>query len=318
MDLISVIVPVYNVKQYLPDCAASILGQTWPNLEVILVDDGSTDGSGAICDALAESDPRVRVIHKENGGLSSARNAGVACAKGSYVCFVDSDDVIAEDFVAQLYSAIQETGADGAWCHFRKFWGQLPRKAAEQPGKIRFWRKQELWKLLTATGDTGTQVDFVVAWTKLLPAEIARKLSFPEGKWHEDEFYIHRLLGEVTSMAEVDAPLYDYRQRPDSIVGESNAMDGRHLSMLEAFSERAALCRSEAEKSDYRSMVSALRNTYFIQYYNFRNQKDTARQIRLGYLKSWLRFPVFSWKDVKQGVLFLLNPGWYYKKYWGK
>ena len=120
-ELISIIVPVYNVKDYLKKCVDSILKQSYNNIEVILVDDGSTDGSSIICDELKAMDSRVLVIHKENGGLSDARNCGVKEAKGKYVCFVDSDDFVDKDFVKILYTNIVDKSCDIAICRYEKF-----------------------------------------------------------------------------------------------------------------------------------------------------------------------------------------------------
>lgn len=119
MPIISVIVPVYNVEKYLPRCIDSILAQTFTDFELILVDDGSPDNCGAICDEYAAKDKRVRVIHKSNGGVSSARNAGLDAASGEYVTFVDSDDYIAEDRLKQMHSSIFESKADIAVAGFR-------------------------------------------------------------------------------------------------------------------------------------------------------------------------------------------------------
>lgn len=118
-DLISVIVPVYKVERYLCRCVDSIIAQTYTNLQIILVDDGSPDGSGAICDDYAAKDPRITVIHKENGGLSDARNAGLGAARGSYIGFVDSDDYISVDMYEKLYKAIVACNADMSVCNFR-------------------------------------------------------------------------------------------------------------------------------------------------------------------------------------------------------
>ena len=126
--LISVIVPVYNVKQYLRRCVDSILKQTYENIEIVLIDDGSTDESGAICDRYAQKDVRVKVIHKENGGLSDARNKGMQEARGEYFAFVDSDDYIAKDYIAYLFELIVENKAQISLCGYLKFIEKLPQK----------------------------------------------------------------------------------------------------------------------------------------------------------------------------------------------
>ena len=110
--LVSVIVPVYNVEAYLARCVASLRGQTYPDLEIILVDDGSADGSGLLCDSFAREDPRIRVIHQPNAGVSAARNAGLEAASGSYVCFVDGDDGAEETMAAEAAAAMEAGGGD--------------------------------------------------------------------------------------------------------------------------------------------------------------------------------------------------------------
>ena len=120
-DLVSIIVPVYNVEEYLAECVDSLIDQTYESIEIILVDDGSKDKSGEICDFYKEKDNRVKVIHKINGGLSEARNVGLKCAVGTYIMFIDSDDFINHNMVQELYKAISDTDSDIAACGFYKF-----------------------------------------------------------------------------------------------------------------------------------------------------------------------------------------------------
>ena len=120
-DLISVIIPVYKVEKYLDECLASVTGQTYRNLEIILVDDGSPDRCGEICDQWANKDNRIRVIHKQNGGLADARNAGIDVATGDYISFVDSDDYVDEDFLEGLYSALKKFNTKLAICNMTTF-----------------------------------------------------------------------------------------------------------------------------------------------------------------------------------------------------
>ena len=122
--LISIIVPVYQVEAYLDRCVASLLAQTYVNLEIILVDDGSPDRCPAICDMYAQKDSRVRVIHQENAGLSGARNAGIEVAKGEYLAFVDSDDYVSENFIRVLYDLLKETGCAVSQCRFYNVHGE--------------------------------------------------------------------------------------------------------------------------------------------------------------------------------------------------
>lgn len=129
-ELVSVIVPVYKVEPYLDRCVASILAQTYPNLEVILVDDGSPDNCPALCDAWAQRDARIRVIHKKNGGLSDARNVGLDAASGAYISFVDSDDYIAENFIETLYDLLHEYHTDISAVHWKLVYADGPEVPA--------------------------------------------------------------------------------------------------------------------------------------------------------------------------------------------
>ena len=122
--LVSIVVPVYNCIQHLPECLKSIRSQTYANWEAILVDDGSSDGSGDLCDREAASDPRFRVIHKENGGVSTARNAGMDAAKGTYLAFIDSDDLVVPTYLEKLSRAAETYGADIAICGYDRFFSE--------------------------------------------------------------------------------------------------------------------------------------------------------------------------------------------------
>ena len=135
--LVSIIVPVYNVKPYLNRCVDSLLGQSYQNMELLLVDDGSTDGSETLCDEYAAQDARVRVLHKKNGGLSDARNAGVDAAKGEYLSFVDGDDWVSPYYIENLYRALEQAGADFRQGRRSSPWPprRLPRRAPPRAGR---------------------------------------------------------------------------------------------------------------------------------------------------------------------------------------
>ena len=137
MELISIVVPVYKVEPYLDKCVSSIVNQTYKNLEIILVDDGSPDNCPVMCDAWAEKDNRIRVIHKPNGGLSDARNAGMSAATGELIAFVDSDDWIAPDMYEKLYHRLTEDGSDIAACGVQMVWeDNTPPRMLTRPGSL--------------------------------------------------------------------------------------------------------------------------------------------------------------------------------------
>ena len=173
--LISVLIPIYNVEKYLRRCVDGILSQTYRNLEVILVDDESPDGCGAICDEYAAKDDRVVVIHQKNKGLSGARNAGIDMAKGEYLAFVDSDDYVTDDFILRLYEAVATTGSDMAQCKWKYVTGESVPDPLNDTGRIDvFTGAQMMSNLYIPVG-----AYFVMAWNKLCP------VSYPPLRAHQ-------------------------------------------------------------------------------------------------------------------------------------
>lgn len=212
---ISVIVPVYNTSMYLSKCVDSIIVQTYQNLEIILVDDGSLDNSGKICDEYAEKDARVRVIHKENGGLSSARNAGMDIATGDYIAFVDSDDRIAPDTYEKLAAAIGDKKRAVANCMYvREFDdGELTPSPVPHTVTEDFSSVQFLEELLLHKGD-------VSACTKLFPKALLNGLRFPEGELNEDFKFMLNLIERIDTVSFVGSVGYYYFVRRDSITSK--------------------------------------------------------------------------------------------------
>lgn len=212
IDLISVIIPVYKVEAYLTACVESVLAQTWQNFEIILVDDGSPDNCPRMCDEFAIRDSRIRVIHKENGGLSSARNAGIDAAKGAYLAFLDSDDLWTPVFLERLYGALTKTGADFAVCLFRRFQGEPPK---ELPAAVEteVLSQSEAFECLFNICNE----NMVVAPNKLYKREIFDITHYPLGQIHEDEAVIHEIIGCAKRVVWVEEEHYLYRQASDSI-----------------------------------------------------------------------------------------------------
>lgn len=183
-DLISIIIPVYNVEKYLDRCMDSIINQTHKNLEIILVDDGSTDSSGIICDKYLQKDKRIKVIHKENGGLSSARNAGLKKATGDYIGFVDSDDWVSQDFYSYLYNLIIKYNAGIAMCDYFITDGfGIPEIEKEE---IKELNNNDLMNLFFRT--KGERSNSSV-WNRLYKKEIINDVQFPDGYVNEDVFF---------------------------------------------------------------------------------------------------------------------------------
>lgn len=232
--MVSVIVPVYKVEPYLEQCISSITKQTYQNLEILLVDDGSPDKCGAICDRWAKQDARIRVIHKENGGLSAARNAGLEKAQGEYLCFVDSDDYLEKDMIDRLLKALTVNHAQISACNFAF---KDEAEGADAPGTQRFEPYQINHEMLLSGRETmrlmdrGKYIFSEAIWNKMYKREIFTSLRFPEGKIHEDEFLFHKILYPLERVVCIPYVGYHYRRRPGSIM-EQDRRPGDYLEAL--------------------------------------------------------------------------------------
>ncbi|MBO6016232.1 MAG: glycosyltransferase family 2 protein [Lachnospiraceae bacterium] len=250
--LISVIVPIYNVEAYLERCVKSIQSQTYSNLEILLVDDGSPDGCGLLCDSLAEKDSRIRVIHKQNGGLSDARNAGLDKALGEYIAFVDSDDYIAPSFVRNLYEQLIATGSDVALCSYVTVTGEALEEVSDDPVVEVYDRNALLRNLYDANHEDATY--FIVAWNKLYKSALWREVRFPKGKIHEDEATTYRIFDLCQKGVYVKTPMYGYYDAAGSITREAFSL--RRLNWIDALDERI---RFFEEKGEPELVACALR-----------------------------------------------------------
>jgi glycosyltransferase involved in cell wall biosynthesis len=230
--MVSIIVPVYNVEKYLKRCVESLICQTYKNVEIILVDDGSTDNSSSICDFYAQMDARIKVIHKSNGGLSDARNAGIEVAKGEYLSFVDSDDYVSPDFIMLLLKACEEYNADIAQCRCISVDGDEGYTPFRESYPVSCLSGFDMIKRIY----TDNGVETIVIWSKLYRRHLYDNIRFPKGKLHEDEFTDYKLFDKSNVVCLVDAELYFYRNNPNSIV-RSKYKPGR-LAIFAALSER--------------------------------------------------------------------------------
>ena len=212
-DLISVIVPVYNIGKALIDrCVNSIVQQTYHDLEIILVDDGSTDESGEICDMWLHMDERIKVIHRENGGLSVARNIGTQNAKGRYLLYVDSDDWIESNMVEVLYQALIDTNSELSMCGAFLTDGEKKVPLAWFEKNCILTNEIAYMELIN---DTTVRSH---AWNKMYKAEIIKDILFPEGKLYEDIRMMHLVFRKCNQIAVVKEHLYNYYRRANSIV----------------------------------------------------------------------------------------------------
>ena len=209
---ISIIIPIYNVEKYLPACVESILQQTYKNLEVILVDDGSPDRCPVICDELAQKDDRIRVIHQKNKGLSGARNTGIDNAQGDYLIFVDSDDTVEQTLVEELYTYAEKWNCAIVACGRNYIFedGQIVCKIAHDESKVYGFEEamQEM---------NSFRLFDMSAWAKIYRKELFEDIRFPEGKLSEDYYIMYKLFDKAQTIGYVAKPLYNYLQRQSSI-----------------------------------------------------------------------------------------------------
>ena len=256
-DLISVIVPIYKVEKYLNRCVDSILSQTYKKIEIILVDDGSPDACGEICDRYIEKDTRIKVIHKENGGLSDARNAGIEAANGEYIIFVDSDDHIVPTMIEKMIEALIASKADLCICNINyvdENGAVINNQNMRSPINNGIYSRDDMLNFLVNDG----YWFYVTAWNKLYKANVFRNIRFRVGKYHEDEFLIHEIIDRCDKVVCLEDMLYNYVQREGSIM-QDEKLAFRHLQVLDAFEERIWLSKSVGSEE----LTRKLKRAYF-------------------------------------------------------
>ena len=290
--LVSIIVPVYKVENFLDRCVESLTAQSYGNIEIVLVDDGSPDACPAMCDGWAARDGRIKVIHKPNGGLSDARNSGVAVALGAYISFVDSDDYVSPDYVEYLLSLLKNNSADIACGSFRyvygageTFEGQSQEKAA------RFDNIAACHALMTTHW-----MPMVAAWAKLFPAGLVKANPFPVGRLHEDEATIYKYYFGCAVTALGTREIYAYYQNSASITHTKSRRNSEDT--LLAFQEQCAFfgaagCRelqvTAAERLISTAVVMALRKDQVAV--EFLSGKEAKKYLRSGVgIKTRLRY----------------------------
>ena len=230
--MISVIIRVYKVEKYLDKCVESVVGQTYTDLEIILVDDGSPDGCPAMCDAWAEKDGRIKVIHKPNDGLSSARNAGLAAASGEYVFFLDSDDTISANCIDLLADAARRDNSEVCIANVVRIDENGEQIKASTFDSDMLLSKDDVFERIAQKGSSA----YVVSCGKLYRRNLFDSISFPEGRLNEDEFTYYRLFDRCSCISVRKDALYFYLSRQGSIMSEYTP---RRLDVLEAFAAQA-------------------------------------------------------------------------------
>ena len=304
LQLISVIVPIYKVEKYLNNCVESIQNQTYKNLEIILVDDGSPDSCPELCDKFAEEDERIKVVHKVNGGLSDARNAGIEVATGTYITFVDSDDFLLEDMIETLYYLSEEYDADFVMCGKMDcgdddIIGTIVPKSG--PSKIKVFEGREKMTAYLKTNQIET-----TAWKKLYKSYLLDEIRFPKGKLHEDAFTTYKLVDAAGKILVTNKVGYVYRNNPQSIMNSGFSL--KRLHSVEAKEEQLSyieekypelrkfacaeviyacnFCLKEMAKKDFlekdiEKMLQVLYRKYYRQYLTVNNVSIRGKMLAL-------------------------------------
>lgn len=272
--MIDIIIPVYNVKTYLETCVRSVLKQNFTDWNAILVDDGSSDGSGDLCDTLAAEDSRIRCIHKTNGGLSSARNAGLENASGDYVLFLDSDDALLDGALYQLYRAAKKSQADIVCAGY---------KTIDESGRIDgpFGCYDEYLEGQDRFTFVENHTETVMACGKLFKRAIWNTLRFPDGKLHEDVFVYHKYANLANVMLFIGEPVFLYRKRSDSITGKNFGL--KNFDAVEGLKERVEFFK-EAGNPKLEQGAAKFVSKYFLFLIHKMNLRDRAIRTRLMHL----------------------------------
>lgn len=260
---ISIIVPIYKVEQYLSRCIDSILNQTFQDFELILVNDGSPDNCGQICEAYALKDERIKVIHKENGGLSDARNAGLDLCSGEYIGFIDSDDFIHPRMYERLYNVLRKSEALIAQCDFQYFKNieEISQNAVTNEFKIYDYKE-------AIAGLIDNHLLVANVWNKLYHKSLFGNIRFPKGKIHEDEYVTYKLFYYAKKIARVEDKLYFYYNNSNGIMKNLNIEHKIHW--IQAIEERGEFLKINQEeylydKSNIDLFFNLLKTRYLLQ-----------------------------------------------------
>ena len=303
---ISVIIPVYNVEKYLDKCVQSVINQTYTELEIILVDDGSTDKSGVLCDEYAKRDERIKVIHKSNGGLSQARNYALDVITGDYVFFLDSDYFLALTALEKMERITEEEQADIVACLDKRFTDE--DVFGEKKGETLYFTREEM---LQGTF-TQNKNYFIISCAKLYEASLFNGVRFIEGVIHEDEFICHKIYAQTKKVAVLQEELYFYRENPNSITGVK--YNPKRYQYLLALKERADFFR-ENNFPFYQNfaLYFAYRciDLYFEVPPSFKERKQVKKEIKKTYKYAYTLVKGIKSPSKKRFILFKISP-WLY------
>lgn len=288
MHKLVVIVPVYNVRDYLKRCIESVLNQSFKDFKLLLVDDGSTDTSGDLCDEYALRDGRIEVIHQENMGLSEARNRGINASSEKYIMFLDSDDFIHKDTLKLLYENLKAQGADISVVGHRKIYKNEEIKKERLENNISVLDNKSAVELIVEKSNS----NMIVAWGKLYDRSLFKNIRYPKEKYHEDEFVTYKILYKARRVVVSDAKVYYYLQRDNSITGDRYSL--KRLEKLEGLRDAISffenLCEYKlASYALYRYLLN-LQIAYYRVKFELKEESRVLYDLKRDYDKFYIEF----------------------------
>ena len=284
-ELITAVIPVYNVEQYLEECVESLFAQTYENIEILAVNDGSTDGSRTILERLREKDNRLRILDKENGGLSDARNFGIAEAKGRYICFIDGDDTIAPAFIEHLHDAIQD--ADISVCDMEYVY-EDGRREYRSGGAFTQANAKTMPSLIRINNS---------ACNKLYRTSLFEEIRFPKGKLYEDLATVPIQIYRSSSVAKVNEPLYFYRQREGSI---QHKADERIFHIYDAVDRLKSYVICHGNEPEILDEINRMYLIYGLDIVTLKIKDMDDREVRVPFLKQNMALLKAAYPDYKK------------------
>ena len=302
--IISVIVPIYKVEKYIEKCINSIINQTYKNLEIILVDDGSPDNCPKICDEFAKKDKRIRVIHKENGGLSDARNAGLDIMTGDFVCFIDSDDWVESTYVEDMLTAQQNTDADIVACGVFLIEENTNNKKIFLQSKKNKLLKNNIFKYYYSKKNK----IFCSAWNKLYKKEIFNEIRYPKGRIYEDSAIILKILGKCERVIVISNLLYNYLKRNESITGTNFDLKKLNSLFLNYEENLKYIEGKKNKKLMCEEVLSGLYNNY-LKIIKQLNDDKLKKYLKNDFKEKWIKYkkylPIFNLRTYRIFYLIL-------------
>lgn len=328
-NLISVIVPVYNIEKYLPRCLQSISEQTYTNLEIIVIDDGSTDSSGKIADEFAKKDDRFVVIHKENGGVGSARNVGIANVHGEFIGFVDGDDYINSEMYRVLYENIKKSEYDISGCYYRGASDDIIRDTKEfvdydnqqtiELNNYELFNHYYNGKEIEKKNNIYT-TSFLALWNKLYKKEVFNGIVFPENVYTGEDLYVYfDILKNTSKSIFTDLRLYYYYRRKNSLTNQKKTYE-MNLIRIENRGNAIKRYLNVLSSLGYNELYNTCINSELFDFFNFATKEDSLNEVKNIYRKKTMEIidlkklnKYFSIKKRMLILLFIISPKLYKK-----